>query len=97
MKQKGNLWFADWRDEHGKRHRKGFANKSTAQRFQNRMRETVEHAKKERARATPKDSSRPGQPAASGSTAKQRSRSSLLRDTKARTNSHKPTRTKRPS
>ena len=37
MKKKSNLWMADWRDEQGRRHRKGFPTKQQAQRHQARQ------------------------------------------------------------
>jgi len=37
MLKKGKLWLADWRDIHGTRHRKGFASKKEAERYQATM------------------------------------------------------------
>lgn len=31
MQKKGNLWMADWRDQHGRRYRQGFKTKRAAQ------------------------------------------------------------------
>lgn len=49
MKRKGKLWLADWRDESGKRKRKGFASKAAAISFQHEMQRDAA-AKKEQAR-----------------------------------------------
>ncbi len=37
MKKKGNLWLADWRDQHGQRHRKGFPTQAGALAHQTKM------------------------------------------------------------
>ena len=34
MQRKGKLWMADWRDENGKRHRKGFTSRTQAAKHQ---------------------------------------------------------------
>jgi hypothetical protein len=41
MYSEGNLYFADWRDRKGVRHRKSFDNPETAQMYQDSMRATL--------------------------------------------------------
>ena len=41
MKQRFNLWLADWRDEKGRRHRKGFPTKKQAQCHQDKMKRSA--------------------------------------------------------
>jgi hypothetical protein len=41
VQKKGNLWFADWRDVNGKRHRRGFSNADSASAFTSAMRKEV--------------------------------------------------------
>ncbi len=47
MKHKYGKWFADWRDEHGKRHAKAFRTKSKARAYSKRMQREAQ-AKKAR-------------------------------------------------
>jgi len=54
MLTKYGRYYADWEDEHGKRHRKSFPNKPAALRFQTRQRNLVASKK-----ARPTTSSRP--------------------------------------
>ena len=37
MQKKSGKWLADWRDEHGKRHRKAFKTKARAAAYQKRQ------------------------------------------------------------
>jgi hypothetical protein len=37
MQKKSGKWLADWRDEHGKRHRKAFKTKAHAAAFQKKQ------------------------------------------------------------
>lgn len=62
MRMRGSLWMADWRDEHGTRHRKGFKTKAAALRHQTKQQ--LEAArKKARASARSPKWPRPGQKA----------------------------------
>jgi len=46
MKMKSGKWLADWRDASGVRHRKAFASKSAARRYQHRKHTETLAAKK---------------------------------------------------
>jgi hypothetical protein len=46
MQKKGELWMADWRDEHGPRKRKGFKMRRKADAVQNQMRANSGQIKK---------------------------------------------------
>jgi len=59
MKKTYNLWMADWRDERGRRHRKGFKTKQAALRHAQKMRAAAA-AKKVRPSAVSKTSRRRG-------------------------------------
>lgn len=48
MKKKGKLWYADWRDAAGVRHRKGFKTAAQAREYATRM-QRRESAKKAQA------------------------------------------------
>ena len=50
MRTKAGKWYADWRDEHGKRHMKACASKKAAQRMSEKKRREAA-AKKTRASA----------------------------------------------
>jgi hypothetical protein len=41
MQKRHRLWMADWRDQFGKRHMKGFPTKMGASRFQTKMQRQV--------------------------------------------------------
>jgi hypothetical protein len=46
MQRKYQLWMADWRDENGVRHRKGFNTKRKAERFKTKMDNAANQTKK---------------------------------------------------
>lgn len=99
MKKRLKLWMADWRDAKGKRHRKGFASKQKALRFQERM--TAEtKAKKDRASATsPRSATRgPRRKRAKSRTRNAASSPASSRRSQARSApSNSPTSTSKPS
>jgi hypothetical protein len=45
MKKRYNRWMADWRDEHGRRHRKGFTTRKAAAQYQATMVRAVQRKK----------------------------------------------------
>lgn len=51
MQKRGNLWMADWRDERGVRHRKGFNSRRRAEKHQDIMTKNIGEIKKARASA----------------------------------------------
>lgn len=59
MQKIHRLWFADWRDADGVRHRKGFKTRRSAAAFQRRMREATHGEKKSQASRAFVASSRP--------------------------------------
>lgn len=59
MQHKYGKWYADWDDEHGKRHRKALPTKKAARQFQAKMRNEVA-AKKARPRKASRRSSKTG-------------------------------------
>ncbi len=59
MKHKYGKWYADWRDEHGKRKAKAFKSKKAAQKFSHRM-QLLAQAKKAPASAASLKSAKPG-------------------------------------
>ena len=63
MKQRCNLWLADWRDSAGRRHRKGFASKREATTHQTKMQHQGQAEKKAQRPARSGHWLRPGQKA----------------------------------
>ncbi len=59
MRKKYGRFYADWRDQHGKRKMKSFPTKNGALRHQNKMRAAAA-AKKARASAASPKSAKPG-------------------------------------
>jgi hypothetical protein len=51
MQKRGNLWMADWRDERGIRHRKGFNSRRRAEKHQDSMTKDIGEIKKAHASA----------------------------------------------
>jgi hypothetical protein len=67
MLKKGSLYFADWRDENGHRHRKGYRTKAAAARIQRKMQRAA-HEKKAHASGNSASSRRLGVRAANTAT-----------------------------
>lgn len=59
MQHKSNKWYADWRDEHGRRHRKAFATRRAALQHQTKMQRQAAAKKAPAYAAAPPPSSRP--------------------------------------
>jgi hypothetical protein len=58
MLRKNGRWYADWRDENGKRHRKSFATRQAAKAHAKAMRKAVQQKKAQRRAAGSHRSSR---------------------------------------
>lgn len=85
MFKKGKLWVADWSVTRAERHRKGFATKTQATKFEAKMRKEILETKKSQASRKSPRSPRRGQRhrATGATTASQRARTRRKRATPA--------------